>query len=270
MHSRDLVETSGGSDPDEASAPLRNRIGAILLGVLIVWQLVFMVMSTVDSAVIGPQSPWVEVAPAGEGRPPGDFLFQPTRQWARLTLQTQTWSLFGAVSPRSTFPVVTLVWNNPDGSRQSEVTLPSRFEPGVSDVSFLSDFALVRPFHYEAFFAGAYVHWEDDSVHEQPDAFQEARVARLQARWQPALEFMDRRMRDYLSSQVDAAPPSEVLLSFTVIPTNPPSTSTSDSAAPLDRPYIRWQPGSTVSDGLLPVEAYDPKLDAYFPVPRLP
>ncbi|NNC43431.1 MAG: hypothetical protein HKO03_09370, partial [Acidimicrobiia bacterium] len=142
-----------GSPPDQSTTRMGSRISALLLGILIVWQLTFMLMSTLDSVLIGSQSPWDEVEATTEDSSPAEPLFLPSRQWARLTLQTQTWSLFGKVVPRSTFPVVTLFWTNPDGTEQRGVTLRSDFEPGPRETQYLEDLALVRPFHYEGFFA---------------------------------------------------------------------------------------------------------------------
>ncbi len=259
-----------GLHTDPSTTRRGSRILGVFVGILVVWQLMFMLMSTLDSVLIGSQSPWEEVETISVEASSAEALFLPSRQWARLTLQTQTWGLFSKVVPRSTFPVVTLFWTNPDGTEQRGVTLRSDFQPGPGEIPYLENLVLVRPFHYEGFFTATHIHWDDATVDQQTSKYQSSRIAKVRARWQPSFEFMTHRMNEFLATHPQSTPPTEVILSFDVIPTNPPSEAPANPLQPVNRPFIRWRPGESATPGMLPVEAYDPQAREFKPVPRLP
>ncbi len=253
----------------ETPSKPRDRFWSLTLSALIVWQLIFMSMSTVGTAVNGPDDPWTDHDgdPILQSRAHPMFVL--TGHWARVTLQTQAWSLFAIVNPQSTFPVVTLSWESDGSNSPMQIRLSSRFADG-SRLPDLASFSRARVFTYEAFIASLLINWDDDRPDLEPEDFRQLRLARIRARWQPAFEFMTHRMNEFLATHPQSTPPTEVILSFDVIPTNPPSEARANPLQPVNRPFIRWRPGESATPGMLPVEAYDPQAREFKPVPRLP
>lgn len=247
----------------EPSGPARwwsSRVAPPLLGLLVVWQLLFMFSSLADSVFANGTFPLRE-EPGADRATATDVLFLPSREWAHTTLQFQYWSLFSYPPPRSTFPTVTLVWNEESTTRH--VIMPSRFDS--ADLGFAADIALVRPFNYEAVLGAMYIHWDQSTV--EPRRFQEYRIHRAQTRWQPTYAYMQLSVQDYLDTHPEATMPTEVVLSFRVFPAGRPG-STTPGAAPLDRPLVRWLPDSPPPAGFIPVEVFDPGTGTYEQVPK--
>src|SRR5262245_52484000 len=145
--------------PDTMNAPPpRPTKTQVLLGLLVVWQLLFLLSSNVLSFLSRSR-------PATEGTMPlataADRVVEVDRAWSDLTGQWQGWSMYAPFVPvQSAFTTVELRWQDP---ARPPVLLQSESEP--QDPShYLRPFASSRLPSYEGQLCLAIMAWDTENA----------------------------------------------------------------------------------------------------------
>jgi hypothetical protein len=256
-----------------------GRAPAVLLGLFIVWQLVFIVTANLleffphrvhqSDELTGLR----ELPPdAAKSRPAIHLLAAVTDRWAQLTGQCQMWSLFAPeFPPQATFPVVELCWDDP-ASGLAPVRLLSSFEPADAASYFRPLSSDDRLFHYEVYLGLGLCYWDESAATSETEAeawrkhFRD--VARRQ--WKSMRAYLRWRTAQFLKQHPDLPPPDEARLLIRIYPTPPPGAAPEDRSPPRDQPMARWRCAENGPPGLLPLEAYEPFSRRYVALPVRP
>jgi hypothetical protein len=242
-----------------------------MLGLFIVWQIIFLCAANVLEAaretrgsLPGFAARAAEtVAPgwtAGEGPASEavDTAAGVTRRWAQLTGQPQDWSLFAPdVPPDTVFPEVELRWDDgPHGLPPSPDTLLSDNEP--ADPTRYVRVGRFRLRRYEAALTLILKTYPDETEEEAKERWQGRIEAFVRRDWDAIRAYLRWRAEAYRERNPNAAPPSELILHMRrYVPPGPDEPGPFEWDGPFVMPVARWRPGEELSDSL-PVEMYDP------------
>jgi hypothetical protein len=253
-----------------------RRLGQYLLGAFVCWQLLFVIVFNYLQVVLMP----IELhALAQADEKPGAIehaalaVQEVDYRWAELTGQYQCWWLFALPLRESTFPLVELRWDDPN---RAPVQLHAFQEPTDPASFFRPPDVRDRRFHYDANVCLSYSPWHAE-LQARARAwwpgpwfdyvrYVDAQMKRARGRWPSILAYMEWRVRLWRSEHPDEAPPQEVRFYQRAYPT-PAHDAGWIRPAPEDRPIARWRPGQEAAAGLAPLEVYDPRQEAYVPLP---
>jgi hypothetical protein len=212
----------------------------VLLGLFILWQLFFVLMTNALDFV---DRSWVPLPAAAK------LARNTLNGWERLSGQWQYWSLFSPdVGTTSRFATLELRWD--DGTK---VQLPSIFEPPQPPHYGWPPGPDDRFFNFEAnICTRLHIAWDDDKLHEQTREHQEARHEALCRIQQPALAYLRWRLAHFQQEHPERPPPSEVVLSLHVYSPPPLGQLPWQWRGPVEQPLLRWRPAT---DSL---EVYNP------------
>jgi hypothetical protein len=237
--------------------PRKPSIPQFLLGVFVVWQLFFLLMSNflpfvphgkeehdelTDDLTLHGQATKVEpLQSAIEG------LALVTDRWLEVTGQLQGWSLFAPTfPPQAGFVSVELRWNNVNAPDRE--ILSSRFEPQDPLHYFRIPDSDGRLFNFESRLCILPNYKTQQTVAEDPEGWKEAITDRVRAQWKSIRAYLRWRCRDHVP------PPEEMILVIHLYETPEPYEKPWKPAGPFARPLARWRPGVEPTVGCLPVE----------------
>jgi len=245
------------------ATPRRPAVPQVLLGLFICWQVIYLAVTTLDTALTGgkapfswPRSPESDAAAAQERANPLRWLPLAAWQWSKLTLQLQYWRVFPDFPPRSVFVAVRLNW---DDDVHPPVVLLSRFEPADPYRHAFVEWQAVRLYHFEANLNLA-------APPERFPAHAEHREYWLRNYYRPLLGYLRWRLREWQREHPDAPPPSEVVFLHRVYLTPLPGQAPWTYEGPLERPYARWRPQAETPAGQAPLELFDLRTGKFVPV----
>src|SRR5262245_43353133 len=255
--------TSGSRQP-------RPSIAAVLLGLFVVGELVYMPLASVIKKV--PVRMAVEsgefqdntqargtYTPVGPAQAVLDAVGIGTCRWGELTGHTQIWGMFAHPLPEYSGFVAT-EFVHADGSRGE---LPSRFEPADPDDYFRWPGPHTRVYNVE----WRFVAWPTRlAVHPDPAVWPRACRELVSHQHRSMRAFLNQRLGEYREQRPDAPPVTEAILKIRLVRTVPVGDPPASRGPRLDVPVARWLPGQPVEPGRLPVEAFDPVTQTFVPV----
>ncbi len=240
-------------------SPERPEWLRVLLGVFVVWQLLFVLGGSAVNFLEG------QGLLSDEGRPAIRALVgfrHVTTAWTGLTLQQENWGLFSAFPQRSLFPSVE-VRDEASSAAPPTLLLRSRLEPADPAHFFAPNVFADRLHNYEAWLSQVFVGWETRAAIADTTQRHEAFAEFGRAWHKPLLAYMQWRVQE-----LPVAPTAgSVILAWRIYEIPPPPGPASVPAA-LRKEAFRWRPGAEPSAGMLPLEIYDPQLNQYLEVKR--
>jgi len=250
--------------------------GQVLLGWFVAGQLLFLTLANIVFLIPAP-TPSADEPNQTNSRPVLE-LAATTRYliqfWENATLQRQSWGLFPQIPNRSTFPAVRLVWKNKSQPGQdSSRTIRSIFEPDDPSHYFLPNFWDDRLYNYDAWLSLIYdagLHWDEQTVLQEPKEYQRFRAGRARDWWKPMRAYMQWRWHNVRAESDARAEPDEMVLFFRVYTTLPVETASGHELGPAERNLARWLPQARVGADELPLQVYDPHRRIFVPVKALP
>jgi hypothetical protein len=257
--------------------PERSRIPQVLLGVFILWQLIFLLTANCFSllpreesrAELPPRQPddKLEQAP-GTARRVVDFLAGITRRWADVTGQYQGWALYAPNVPvQATFVAVELRWDDerPGKADGSNVVLLSEIEP-ADPYSYFRPLGSFRVSAYEANLGLVMWTWARDLAKPEPEVWQRRLADAVRQKGKAMLAYLRWRLQSFQHEHPQWPAPTQVILLARIYPTPPPGRQPWHWDARIDQPVARWRPGAEVAPGYLPLESYNPLSGRFEPV----
>jgi hypothetical protein len=235
----------------------KPSIPRFLLGLFVVWQLFFLLMSnflpfvphgkeehdelTDDLTLHGQATGVRPLQNAVEG------LALVTDRWLEVTGQLQGWSLFAPTfPPQAGFVAVELRWNN--FSPPLGETLLSRFEPEDPLHYFRVPDSHGRLFNFESRLCILANYRVPQAVADDPDKWKEEITGRVRTQWKSIRAYLRWRSRGQV------LPPDEATLVIHLYETPGPYEKPWEPAGPFTRPLARWRPGVEPPPRCLPVE----------------
>jgi hypothetical protein len=233
-------------------SPIPPSRAQVLLGWFIVWQLVFLLVANVVSLV-----PRADPQTAGLASYPVEASRFVMRFWSGLTLQGQFWRMFPEFPHDSMFPAVKIVYEEPArGTTNRNVLLLSDFEPGNLYAHHDLFWHVDRLWHYDAHLALIYIPWNEQSLGQEPEAYQRYRNERIKNFDQPVLAYLRWRLAVFQQNHPEARPREAILL-FRIYDTPAPGTQPWRYPEPAERPVARWRLDPPPLGQ--PLESYDPR-----------
>jgi hypothetical protein len=226
-----------------------------LLGLLITWQLVFMLggsfLAFWSSCHPGPNR--VTAAMAGV-----------TDHWAALTGQWQGWSLYGpSVPTQSAFVVVELRWDH------ATVRLGTDTEP--QDVhNYFRPFGSSRLAIYESYLGLVLWGWDVEAAARESEVWNERLAEHVAKEWKPIHAYLRWRLEAFQRDHPDAPPPTELVLLGHIYRIPPPGPEPFSWSGPLELPLARWRPRTSSLTQQLPIETYNLITRHFHPLPVQP
>jgi hypothetical protein len=223
----------------------RTSLPQLLLGVLVVWQLVFLVADNAAPFLPAPARAVIGPAPSA---------------WETLTGQGQKWNLFSPRLPeRALFLVVEV--RTLDGR---SIRLPSSFGPEDGDNYFHAPGSDDRLFHVEKELFWLFNVFESKEVEARAEEWRAYLEERVRARWRAYRDYLAWRRREYLRQHAAISGPEEWVLLVRVYPRSVAG------AHPLreeivEVPLVRWRPEAVPPAGCLPLEVYDAGIWRWLP-----
>jgi hypothetical protein len=245
-------------------APLRVGAKSFLLGLFVIWQLLFLFMSNVlpliphgrhehdeltDDINLHGQTTSIEpVQRIIEG------VSGVSDRWMEATGQLQGWSLFAPTFPdQGGFVAVQFRWDN--GTRE---VVKSRFEPDDPQHFFRSPSTYDRLFNYESRFLILPNFWVEGQHGPTGGAWEsewrEAITQRVQVQWKSMRAYLRWQLDRFLKEHPRQPPPTEVILIVNLYRTPDPLKPLWKLDGPNPRPLARWRPNAEPSPGTLPIE----------------
>jgi hypothetical protein len=244
----------------------RLGIASYVLGAFICWQLLFLLVFNYLQIALGPIQFNGSGDKAASIERPARAVQEVELRWSELTGQYQAWWLFVHPLRDSTFPLVELRWHD---SSRAPVRLYAFQEPTDPASYFRPPDVRDRRFHYDGNVCLVYNPWYAKAQEKEPsfdpDQYTDKQLKRFRDRWQPMWAYMKWRYELWRDEHPDVPPPQEVLFYHRVYPTAPHDAAWVRSP-PEERPIARWRPGQEVA-GFAPLEAYDPRKQAYIAQP---
>jgi hypothetical protein len=177
-------------------------------------------------------------------------------KYALSTGQVQAWWLFAPNFPtESTFPLVTLHWNN---GASKDVRLPCSEEPEDPTHYARLPGSQDRLFHYEMRLGLADIGLRKETLEAYRPLWRDLYEMRVRRQWKSMRAYVRWRAAAHGKEHPELPPPDELVLSFRVYPTPSHNTYPPTWEPPLELPLARYR---TALDGLsdcLPVEYFDP------------
>jgi hypothetical protein len=245
----------------------RPGLAQIALGLLIVWQLLFLAAANLLPIVPHGEPETAELSdsrclpppPDGGGtlQPLIDLVGRGVHRWTKLTGQLQAWWLFApTVPPQATFPLVELHWDGQAGQQtRPPVRLSSVLEP-LDPTSYARlPGSHDRLFHYEIRLGLIFLFWNDKVVAEHPEVCRTMLAERVRRQWQSMRAYLRWRSAQFLAEHPELPQPDEVILHIRVYRIPGPGQA---QEGPQEVPLARWRPAAEETPGRLPLEAWDP------------
>jgi hypothetical protein len=244
-------------------SPLTNS-KRILLGLFVIWQLLFLFTSNVlplvphgkqeldeltdDISLHGHSTSIEPIQQAIEG------ISLVSDRWMEATGQLQGWSLFAPTfPPQGGFVAVQFRWN--DGS--SEV-LKSSFEPPDPAHYFRPPGTYGRLFNYESRFVILPDFWPAAMLGPEGGPggleWREAITRRVRVQWKSIRAYLRWQRDRYVNEHPKGPPPMEVILVVDLYETPGPNEQPWKPKGPFARPLARWRPEVSPPQGYLPLE----------------
>lgn len=210
------------------------------LGLFVIWQICFIVA----------QSAYVHLLPKNWN--PGRQLFG---RWAEISAQWQSWAFFSNyTSPQCSFVEVDLHWPN------EVVCLHSIFEPENPNRFFHPVLKSHRRFNFEWKLTANQNNWDESVVAAAPAGTWQKQMARiLEVRGDAIFSLLRWHVRNFRNQHPEAPIPTEVVLKVRLYQKSIFESLASVSAAPVERPFIRWRPGCEPPIRFWPIEVFDPQ-----------
>jgi hypothetical protein len=233
----------------------RPTLGQVVLGLLIAWQLVFMLGASFLSF-------WSSCHP--DLNPGMATAAEATDHWAALTGQWQGWSLYGPNVPtQSAFIGVELHWDN------EKVLLGSATEP--SDVrNYFRPFGSSRLAIYESSLGLVLWGWDADAATQEPAVWSQRLTDHVRQEWRPIHAYLRWRLEGFQRDHPDTALPTHVVLIGHIYRIPPPDQEPWSWSGPLELPLARWRPDTTCPANQLPIEPYNLLAQRFDPLPIQP
>jgi hypothetical protein len=235
-----------------------------LLGLFVIWQLLFLFLSNVlllvphgkpefdeitdDLAVHGQAT---SVLPVQEGI---EAIATVSDRWMEATGQLQGWPLFGPnFPPQAGFVAVQFRWD--DGA---SIMVKSPFEPQDPLHYFRSPGTSALLYNYEMRFVFMPVYWPEARMGPSwwpwEKEWREAITRRVQVQWKSMRAYLRWQRNRYVSDHPDLPPPTEAILLFDSYLIPRPAEQPWNPKGPFQRPLARWRPGIEPPPGRLPIE----------------
>jgi hypothetical protein len=279
---------------DAAPPTVRER----LLGLLVVWQLVFIVGSNMlDFFPHRPLSrdelsdfreakaetlPKLSVVP---------YLAGVTDRWAQLTGQYQMWWLFAPnFPPQATFPAVEFRWDDAarteftalNGNRSNDesnlgkspchapVRLRSSLDPADAGSYCRWPCSTDRLFQYEVHLGLGLVYWNPAWAAEDEAGWREVFRAVVARQWKSYRAYLRWRLQQYIAEHPGQPLPKQVVLSMRIYHTAPVGSLSREPTGMHEQIVARWFPAADddANSAYLPVEAFDPFANRFLRLPR--
>jgi hypothetical protein len=269
-----------------ASNNQRPTWAQILLGVFVVWQLLFMVGSNLlaffphGAAEEGELSDSRCGASGSGDGVPGQLAIEITAavtdRWAHLTGQIQAWWLFAPSFPeQATFPVVELRWDDTDQwGRPSEASAPSQpvrlhsvLEPADPRSYFRPPGSMDRLFHYEIRLGLLMTVWDQRSAEKYRFSWHTAVHDRVRRQWRSIRAYLRWQVQQFQQLHPELPSPRQAVLLIAIYKTPTPEQRTLACAGPIERPLARWFPATDASEPYLPIEMCDPYSTCFVRLP---
>jgi hypothetical protein len=244
-------------------SPLTNA-KRILLGLFVIWQLLFLFMSNVlpliphgrqehdeltDDINLHGQATSIEpVQRIIEG------VSGVSDRWMEATGQLQGWSLFAPIfPPQAGFVAVEFRWQ--DGSHD---LVKSRFEPADPLRYSRPPGTYERLFNYESRFVILPAFWPESKL--GPDGrpweleWAEAITERVRVQWKSMRAYLRWQRDRYMREHPNLPPPEEAILLVDLYITPGPEDRPWAPKGPVSRHLARWQLEVSPPPGFLPIE----------------
>lgn len=228
------------------SSPRAPTIPQVLLGLLVMWQLVFIPAANVLRLP--------RLAP----------LSVVTQPWAEATGQFQGWSLFAPEVPtQSAFTTLELHWSKDRGIEP--VRLPAAgFEP-ADPKHFFRPVGSFRLPIFEHNLTRALWKWDEDRFAQDPAGWKREIAQFLRAEWKPYVAYFHWRLDAFRSEDSHVPPPREMILLVRLYRLPGPCRPRTWEV-PIEQPLVRWRAVGTQAYWELPIEMYDPESKSFQPL----
>jgi hypothetical protein len=244
---------------ESANAGSRSRPGlaSVLLGVFIIWELVYLPAANFIKLLPVRQAPHkgelddevqipADESASGPAQVVRDGAAAVLSRWGELTGQAQGWALFAPTfGHQASLPAVGF----------GGTTFHSSFKPVDPHVYFRTPWPSCRLFNYEYRLALLYWRWTPESYREHPEEWRQAAVRRVRWQHRSMLAYMRWRLDKYLRRNPKAVAPTVVGLYAELIPSPPPEAPDAMRQAPMTFGLARWLPGTPPPPGNLPIQA---------------
>lgn len=242
-----------------------RAVARVLLGLFILWQLLFLPAANFLSLFPAPPS----AAGTTEG---GSVLRATIRRWSDWTGQLEGWALYAPDVPkRAVFIATEFRWD--DDSRwpveRPREVVRSEIEP-ADPMAFYRPFATFRLPCYEANLGLVMWTWDECDFAEHPEEWRTRIAEAVRRSALPAQAYLRWRLQEFRCAHPEHAAPEQVVLLGRIYAIPPPGTRPWAWAGPFEQAVARWRPGVEPPPGYLPVEAFDPVMRCFQPVSRNP
>jgi hypothetical protein len=279
---RSLLQYHGMRAPvlQPAAQPLFRPVEkgpAVLLGLFVVWQLVFLVLANALEFIPHHVHRLDEFTGYREV-PPEDANATPTIRalaaaidcWSQLTGQYQMWWLFAPDFPRqATFPAVELRWDRATHDFEPAL-ISSSLEPATITSYFHPPDSTDRLLHYEANISAELAYWNDPTEPADIEQWHRRLSDAACSRWKSTRAYLRWQIAKFLAEHPDRPSPDEARLLIRIYTTPAPDARRGDRPPPRDMPFARWRCSEDESFEFLPIELYDPFSGRYVALPKPP
>lgn len=249
-----------------------QRLGGVLLGVFIVWQLIYLsaagaieTLEVVSERL--PEETATEikrvVSESRHGRPatavPGlGSLIYVVDKWGQVTEQPQRWCLFAPdVAKQATFLSLELCWHDEEQS----IWLDSDNEP--ADPTSFFRIGRNRSRSFEQRLSMEFELHVGETVERARERWR-ARIAwKLADEYELLAAFATVRLDEFQRANPDIPRPDFVIFHVRGYQIAPPNSESVPTSEPYQLPLARWVPDAEYPADVLPIEAYDPVADEF-------
>jgi hypothetical protein len=272
----DRVSQVAMNTPSPARRP---TVAQVLLGLFVVWQLIFLGASNLLAFFPHAEPAEGELSDARNAPLPAndsgpwqsaiDLGLEATSRWAGYTGQIQAWWLFAPEFPnQATFPTVELRWDDPESSENTEslpklVRLTSSLEPPDPQSYFRPWPSDDRLFHYEARLGLIMLPWHKELLEEEPELWREALQTRVQRQWRSMRAYLRWCVRRYQDDHPESPPPRQAVLLISIYRTPDPGQRPTTWGGPDVQPLARWLPEREGNHACLPIQAWNPLVNRF-------
>jgi hypothetical protein len=260
------------SAPTQIDTPApRPTLRQVLLGLFVVWQLIFLLGANVLEFI--PHRP-VERDELTDFRESNHLSSQsrgllgwvaaPTDLWAEATGQYQVWWLFAPHVPtQATFLAVDLRWDDDSAlapvassATPAPVRLLSDLEPADPAVYFRWPGSRERQFHYEVRLALHYLFWDEQEAASQIEDWKPFIRCRVTRQWRSLRAYLRWQLQAFQREHPELPSPRQAVLSVRLY--HIPPAGQRLPIGPVEVPLARWWIHEDGPADCLPIEVYDP------------
>jgi hypothetical protein len=265
----------------EVSHTPKPKVTQLLLGVLIIWQLVFILAANLFS-ITGSYFPARNNLENGRSTEIGAIsarliahtvvtgINEVTSRWAQITGQFQGWSLYAPHVPtQAVFIVTAFRWADDREWRRDDPGMTrriSRSEKPENPEHYFRPFGTFRLQGYEANLALVMWTWDDSAVANDPEGWHERLAAHVRKNRKSIQAYLQWQLNSLVKEQPEKPAPKQVFLLARIYRIPNPKQWCGSWEQPIERPIALWRPFREPAEGKLSVESFNPVTGGFEPL----